>query len=132
MNILRTVVIAFALFLAACANHEGQYEPACIAYEGDKIGLKGGHFKWHRFTDERKVDDSGNVKKPFPEFPKEGTYTLSDSRIEFQATDGTPIDDRILVEHAGERYLLTSKQHNVFMASNDMPECALKFTRTDR
>jgi hypothetical protein len=119
------------LLLAACANHEGRYEPACIAYEGDKVELKDGRFEWHRFTDQREVGEDGNVVKPFPDYPKTGTYTLSDSRMQFSVSDGATVDDRFLVVHAGDRYLLTRKQHNAFTESNDMPECALKLAGTD-
>jgi len=132
VNILRLALVVLSFFLAACANHDGQYEPACIAYEGDNIELIDGRFEWHRFTDQREVDEDGNIVNPFPDYPKTGTYKLSGSRMQFTASDGVAIDDWFLVEHAGERYLLKQKQHNAFIESNDMPECALKFTRTDR
>lgn len=131
MKISRPATLLITLFLASCANHEGQYEPACIAYEGDRIELKDGRFEWQRFTDQREVDQDGNVVKPFPDFPKTGTYTLSDSRMQFNTSDGVTLDDRFLVEHDGERYLLTGSQHNNFVERNDLPDCVLKLAGTD-
>jgi len=131
VTISRGTPIVIALFLVACANHEGQYEPACIAYEGDRIELKDGRFEWHRFTDQRTVDKSGNTVDPFPNFPKTGAYKFSDSRLLFSTSDGTSLDEWFVVTHAGDRYLLTPTQHNAFSESNEMPDCALKLAKTD-
>jgi len=132
VNISRLAFLAITLLFVSCANHEGWYEPDCIAYEGDKIELRDGRFEWQRFTDQREVDQNGNVAEPFPDYPKTGTYTLSDSRIQLITKDGTALGDWFLVVHAGKRYLLTPKQHNAFTESNDMPRCVLKLTGIDR
>lgn len=128
MSFLRLNIVFLALLLASCANHEGQYEPDCIAFEGDKIVLRDGRFEWHRFTDQRTVDEEGNVVDPFPGFPRSGTYKRSGARLDFDASDGTQIDYWFVVEHAGQRYLLNPKQHNAFVDSGDMPRCALKLS----
>lgn len=124
----RITLIALTLLLSACANQEGVYEPACVAYEGDRVELKGGRFEWQRFTDERVVDAAGNVVPPFPGFPKTGTFRESNGRLEFFTDDRVRLDDWFLVESAGQRYLLDAKQHNAFLDSGAPPECALKFT----
>lgn len=132
VSLLRTSTVVIVFLLASCATHEGQYEPDCIAFEGDKIVLRDGRFEWHRFTDERKVDSEGNIVEPFPGFPKTGTYTISKKRLKLSSSDGTELDDRFIVVHAGEQYLLTSAQHNTFVDKTAMPTCALKFTGAER
>jgi hypothetical protein len=127
----RTVLIGLTLLFAACANHEGVYEPACIAYEGDTIELRNGRFGWQRFTDQRTLDADGNVKNPFPAFPKTGTYNLEAGRVELIADDGVPLDDWFIVTRSGNRYLLTSEQQKVFRESNELPDCALRLTGSD-
>jgi hypothetical protein len=124
----RTIRILIALSLAACASNEGTYEPACVAYEGDRLNLAAGRFEWQRFTDERVVNESGDVVAPFPGFPKSGTYRISDDRLELVTDDGVRLDDWFVVDHAGQRYLLDAKQHNIFVDSSELPECALRFT----
>ena len=126
MRLLRTGIIIVALLVASCANHEGQYEPNCIAFEGDKIVLREGRFEWHRFTDERKIDSDGNVVEPFPGFPKTGTYTIAKKRLKFSSSDGANLDDRFIVVHEGEHYLLSSAEHNAFVDGKAMPKCVLK------
>lgn len=127
----RTVLIGLTLLFVACANHEGFYEPACIAYEGDTIELRDGRFEWQRFTDQRKIDADGNVVKPFPAFPKTGTYDLEEGRLELVTDDGVQLDDWYIIERAGKRYLLTSTQHKVFRENNELPGCALSLTGSD-
>lgn len=125
-----TAIVLF-LPLAACVDHEGKYEPACIAYEGDTIELRGGRFEWHRFTDQRAIDANGNVVDPFPGFPKTGAYEISGARLQLVTTDGADLDDWYRVTHAGEQYLLTETQHNVFVERNEIHECALKRVGSD-
>jgi len=125
------MLIVVALFLSACANHEGIYEPACIAYEGDKIELQDGRFTWQRYTDERTVDDAGNVVEPFPGFPKTGSYRVSAEKLELVTDDNVSLDDWFIVEHARQRYLLDAEQHNAFLEGGELPRCALEFSATD-
>ena len=131
MTTFRTVLIGLTLLFVACANHEGIYEPACIAYEGDTIELQGGRFEWQRFTDQRTVDADGNVVKPFPAFPKSGTYNIEAGRLELITDDGVRLDGWFIVVRAGKRYLLTSTQHKVFRESSEVPGCALMLTGGD-
>jgi hypothetical protein len=124
----RTILILLALSLAACASNEGTYEPSCVAYEGDRLKLAAGRFEWQRFTDERVVNESGDVVEPFPGFPKSGTYRVNDDKLELVTNDGVRLDDWFVIEHAGQRYLLDAKQHNTFVDTSELPECALRFT----
>lgn len=130
MNFSRTCLFVFVLFIAACANHDGIYEPACIAYEGDRIELQDGRFVWDRFTDERKVDAEGNVVPPFPGFPKSGSYRISAGRLELTTDDEVRLDDWFIVERSGKSYLLNGKQHNAFVNSGTLTDCALEFSTT--
>jgi hypothetical protein len=123
--------IVLALFISACANHEGMYEPACIAYQGDKIELRDGRFTWQRYTDERTVDEAGNVVEPFPGFPKAGSYRVAADKLELVTEDNVRLDDWFIVEHAGKRYLLDAEQHKAFLDGGELPKCALAFTAAD-
>ena len=89
MSIRHFVLLTTFWVLGACASkYDGFYEPACIAHAGDRITLHKGRFEWQRFTDEIRVDDSGKVIEPFPDFPKTGRYELDDNRIELVTDDG--------------------------------------------
>ncbi len=125
MNALRTALIGFMFLFAACASHEGLYEPACIAYEGDRIELRAGRFEWQRFTDQRTVDDAGKIVDPFPGFPKTGTYRFNNGRLELVDDNGVRLDDWFVVLQDGQRFLLTATQHEAFVTSKALPECAL-------
>ena len=131
MTTFRMISIALTLLLAACASHEGLYEPACIAYEGDRIELKDGRFEWHRFTDERVVESDGTVANPFPDFPKTGAYRISSGRLELITDKDLRLDDWFAVVHAKQRYLLTAGQHDTFLKSARLPDCALRLTEPD-
>ena len=128
VTVTRTILILLALALTACASNEGTFEPACIAYEGDRLNLAAGRFEWQRFTDERVVNESGDVVAPFPGFPKSGTYRVTDDKLELVTDEGVRLDDWFVIDHAGQRYLLDAKQHNTFVDTSELPECALRFT----
>jgi hypothetical protein len=128
VTIFRTISIALVLLLTACANHEGLYEPACIAYEGDRIELKSGRFKWHRFTDERVVDKDGANVNSFPDYPKSGTYRIASGRLELVTEKNERLDDWFVVVRAEQHYLLTTSQHDTYLESEKLPDCALRLT----
>ena len=119
--------LVYAVFpmLSGCATIDGVYEPACIAYEGDRIELRNGRFEWDRFTDEHRVDADGNLIDAFPDYPKSGQYKIDDGRLTFLTDSGNGVADWFLVEHLGQYYLLTSSQHEAFVNQSDIPECAL-------
>lgn len=126
MTTIRTTVLILLSTLAACASIEGTYEPACIAYEGDRVILRDDRFEWQRFTDERNVDENGTLIDPFPDYPKLGSYTVDDARVRLNADNGVHLDDWYLLEHQGDIYLLTYEQNEVFLNNEGLATCALK------
>ena len=131
MTYFRLAALAFSTSLIACANQDGVYEPSCVAYEGDVLALKGGRFEWQRFTDERKFNSAGGVEKPFPEYPKTGTYRASQGRLELTTDDQERLQDWFIVDVSGQRYLLDAAQHNLFLEDGDVPDCALRLTEAE-
>lgn len=131
MTLSRGLLIAFTLSLAACAGHEGVYQPACTAYEGDTLELDSGRFEWRRFTDERVVNQDGEVVAPFPGFPKSGTYTVSKGRLELVTDDNDRLQDWFIVESDAQRYLLDARQHDAFLATGALADCPLRLTPAD-
>lgn len=123
---LQAAVLAATAGLAACANAPGGvFEPACIAYSGERIELDSGRFEWSRFTDAVAVDDDGNRIDPFPGFPKSGRYETEGNQVRWLADDGTTIAERYLVEHGNRTWLLSYEQNEAFLAGEAMPACAL-------
>lgn len=123
---LQAAVLAAAAGLAACATApDGVFEPACIAYSGERIELDDGRFEWNRFTDAVAVDDDGNRIDPFPGFPKRGRYETDGNQIRWLADDGTTLSERYLVEHGNRMWLLSYEQNEAFLAGEPMPACAL-------
>jgi hypothetical protein len=129
MNQYVMTLALIAPLLVACAAHDGLYEPSCVAYEGDRIELQGGEFTWYRFTDERKLGNDGKPVEAFPDFPKTGKFTVDAGRITLTTADGKRLDDWFLIQHAGEHYLLTGRQHASYLGDGALPHCALKMTR---
>ena len=126
MNIRRVALLCVVCVLAACKNYEGVFEPACTAYEGDRVELRDGNFEWQRFTDQRAVDENGEVVDPFPDFPKAGSYEILNERVSLSAEDGSKLGDRFLVERGGELYLLSAAQNTSVLSGQDIPRCALR------
>lgn len=126
MRILAVATFCSAVLLVACASTDGVFEPACIAYEGDRIELRNGRFEWHRFTDERTVDANGKVVDPFPNYPKKGRYELQDGRVRFHTDDGERMPDYFLHKQRGAYYLLTKEQQKSSLGGVQIPECALR------
>lgn len=126
MLIRRLVIIAAIFPLSACSSLDGVFEPACIAYEGDRVRLAEGRFEWQKFTDQRSIDEHGNVVDPFPGYPKHGRFEVSDSHVTFFPDDGSQIGDRYLLEHRNRVYLLTWEQSEAVLNGEGMPVCALR------
>ena len=110
---------------------EGMFEPACIAYEGDRVSLSDGRFEWQRFTDAVAVDDDGNRIDPFPGYPKTGRFEQDGERLSWDTDDGSTLDERYLLEHRGRTYLLTWDQNEAVLDGEEMPACALVLVNAD-
>lgn len=123
---LRFAAIASALFLGSCAaTVSGTFEPACIAYEGDRIVLSDGRFEWNRFTDVVNIDDDGNRVDPFPDYPKVGRFVRDGDRLTWITDDGSALGERYLLDYRGRTYLLTYDQNEAVLDGEQMPACAL-------
>ena len=123
MSFLRLTILS--LFLVACANHNGIFEPACMALEGERFELRNGTYSWQRFTDQIDVDEEGNRIDPFPGFARTGLYTVEQGRVYLKDSDGQTLTERYMREYDSELYLLTKEQHDHILSGADMPECAL-------
>jgi len=119
-------IAATALLSAGCASVDGVFEPACIAFEGDRVTLDSGRFEWARFTDVRRIGEDGKEIDPFPDYPKNGRYSVQSQTIEFRTDDGDRLDDHYLLQHDGSLYLLTSEQNTRFSADSSLPDCVLR------
>ena len=126
MRIVRTSTLLACALAAGCGSLDGVFAPACIAYEGDRIVFDGRRFSWDRFTDARRVDDDGNIVDPFPEYPKTGRYEVDSARVSFYTDDGGSLDDRYLLEHRGDTYLLNWEDNEAVLDGEAMPACALR------
>lgn len=122
----RFAPLILLLVLAGCRDYEGQYEPSCIAYEGDRVFLVKNRFEWQKFTDQRMIDENGNVVAAFPDYPKTGSYSLDDGRVEFRPNDATLIEDHFLISAGNSYYMLTEEQHQAYLVTNELANCALK------
>ena len=117
--------LAASLLVGCASTMQGTFEPACIAYEGDRVALSEGRFEWQRFTDAVAVDQDGNRIDPFPGYPKTGRFEQDGERLSWDADDGSTIDERYLLEHRGRTYLLTWDQNEAVLDGEEMPACAL-------
>ena len=87
-----------------------------MAFEGDRVTLDNGRFEWARFTDVRTIGEDGKEIDPFPDYPKNGRYTVRSQTIEFRTDGGDRLDGHYLLQHDGSLYLLTSEQNAKFSA----------------
>lgn len=124
----RRLLLGLVSLLAACSSIDGMYRPACVAFEGETIQLNDGRFVWQRFTDERRIDQNGELIDPFPDFPKEGTYTLQSSVLQFSTNDGSDAYSYYLVQLGSDYYLLKQAENGAYLANGVLPDCALKLS----
>ena len=112
--------------LAGCNGVSGVFEPACMAFEGDRLEFSGRRFVWDRFTDERRIDAAGREIDPFPDFPKAGRVQARAGRVHFYPDSGDPIDTHYLLKRGSQTYLLTHEQRRNVMSGAAIPDCALR------
>ena len=111
--------------LSACAPHAGRYAPDCTAFAGSVVSLDGSSFVWERFTDEVRIDDSGNKIEPYPDYPKRGTYRKEGSALYLEADNGDPVATFYLHKDAESYRLLTVEEHNAWEQSGEYARCVL-------
>ena len=88
---VRLLPVFVVVFLCGCSSIDGIYTPACMAYEGDEIELVDGRFTWRRFTDQRLVDENGELVDPFPGYPKNGRFVLGDAQLDLMPDGGASL-----------------------------------------
>lgn len=126
---LNELALCFSLtIVAGCAtdtNIAGTYQPSCVAFEGNTIILAEEKFTWDKFTDEIRVDDSGNEIDPFPGFPVRGTYTVDEDVLHLTTDIGELAAKLHLVRRPGQVYLLTADEFEAWQENGEVPKCAL-------
>lgn len=130
-NPRRAALLILPAALCACTSQVLTFEPACIAYEGDRVTLRGNQFEWSKFSDQVPMGVAGARANPFPGYPMSGTYRRDHERVEFTPEDGAPLEDYFLIEHRGARYLLTTEAKQRFTANSQLPTCALKLVTVE-
>ena len=104
----------------------GMYVPSCAMYEGETVELQHGEYTWDRFTDTRSVDDSGNLVDPFPDHPMTGSYERQGTKVSMKLTNSGADRSFVLLATADSAYLLTTDEHDAFLASGEIARCALQ------
>ena len=117
--------LLLASLLAACVSHEGRYSPACVAYAGSNIELRGGEFVWEKFTDSVVVDDDGEIVNQFPGYPMQGSYRIDDRAVFMESSSGETVATMYLHQSNHHQYLLTAEQHAAWESGNTSVDCAL-------
>ncbi len=118
-------LLGAAVLLSACAPHAGRYVPDCTAFAGSVVSLDGSSFVWERFTDEVRVDESGNKIDPYPDYPKHGTYRKEGSALYLETNIGDPVATLYLHKDAESYRLLTVEEHNAWERSGEYARCVL-------
>ena len=122
----RLILIAtLGAALAGCKALDGDYYPACKAFEGDHIRLESDRFVWDRFTDQVRVDADRNVIDPFPDYPREGRVERDGDMLSLVFADDGATKAFHVVIHDERTWLLTDEQHAAFEAEGQIAACAL-------
>ena len=125
MNVRITLAVVLALLLSGCKAIEGAYVPSCVAFSGSEIRLEGGRFVWEKFTDQVVVDEQGNKVDQFPDFPRQGSYAVSDDVVTLSPDTGSSETFHLLRDE-GAVYLLTDTEKSTYDATGERPRCVLK------
>lgn len=125
MNKRLIACIPLLSLLAACPSLDGLYAPACVAYAGNTIELRGDHFVWRKFTDAVVLDSDGNVVDQFPGYPLQGTYRVDGGSIVFESAQGETDVTMFPHRQDGHNYLLTGEQRDVLTQTGKLADCAL-------
>lgn len=125
MRVRIAMAIAVTLLLSGCKAIDGTYQPSCVAFAGSEIRLEGGRFVWDKFTDQVVVDEQGNTVDQFPDFPRQGSYAVSNDAVTLSADTGST-ETFYLLRDEGAVYLLTSEEKSTYDATGERPRCALQ------
>ena len=120
-----TISVVAILALAGCRDIEGEFSPACIAFEGSTVLFGDGIFEWDRFTDSIDVDANGRPIDPFPGYPIRGSYTVGGNQVTFAVEGDQSLDPMYLLTVDGRTYLLTSAELATTESQGEVPSCAL-------
>lgn len=96
-----------------------------MAYAGDTIHLKDGHFRWDKFTDQVVIDSNRQVVDQFVDYPLLGTYKVDGNHLRLVTEAGELLPELFLIHDEGRTVLLNVKQHDAWQNSGEYPECAL-------
>jgi hypothetical protein len=119
------ITTLMATFLSSCTSYEGNYSPACVAFEGSKIALSEGRFLWEKFTDQVFVNDDGEIVNSFPGYPMKGVFRIDGQSVHLKSDSGESLPSMFLHERNKRHYLLTAEQFAQLEISGTFPECAL-------
>jgi hypothetical protein len=128
MKLQRQAALSLLAVTAGCANQAditGTYLPSCVAFAGNRIELSDGRFSWDKFTDEVRVDDSGNIVDPYPGFPMRGTYAIEGDVLRMTTEAGELAGEMHVVRRPGQVYLLTASEFDAWERDGAVPACAL-------
>ncbi len=123
----RVLALALAgLFLSGCRDQTVIFEPACIAFSGDRITITADQYIWDRFTDARSVGDDGQLVDPYPDYPKTGPVVRAGKQLTFADGAGATIAIFHIHEQDGIRYLLRDEEYKRVASGGALAECALR------
>ena len=123
---IRLLSVFLAVVLCGCSSIDGLYAPACMAYEGDEIELADGRFTWRRFTDQRTLDERGELLDPFPAYPISGSYEHRDPILTLVPDEEKESASFYLRRDKRGVFLLTGEQNQQYIRDGEFPECALR------
>ena len=127
----RLMTLFMGAILCGCSSIEGLYAPACTAYEGDEIRLVEGRFTWRRFTDQRTLDEQGQLVDPFPGYPKNGVYEYREPVLILTPDSDSGNTGFFLLDEKRGVYLLTGAEKQRYDIDGEIPACALRRVTED-
>ena len=96
-----------------------------MAMAGDTIELDHNRFVWDKFTDEVKVDASGNVTDAFPAHPVRGNYQIQGDKLVLKPDADGVTSIFYMLNDGGNHYVMNVVQHSEWQATGAIPACAL-------
>lgn len=125
MNTRSLFVSLAALSLASCATYDGGYSPSCPTFVANVVQLEDGAFTWSKLSDEVVIGDDGEPISRFPDFPKQGDYTVRAGVLNMTTSDGEQLPPMYFHESGEQLYLLTEVESRTLEQTGELPDCAL-------